>query len=161
MEKNPITKEGFEKLKQTLNDLKTIERIKIINDIKIAREYGDLKENAEYHAAKEAQYILEKKIKDLEHKIINAQIINSSDIHLQNKILFGSNIELVNLHNNQKYNYKIVGEDEADIKNNKISIKSPLARALLQKSEGDIINLELPNGIIKYKILTITNALTK
>lgn len=161
MEKNPITKEGFEKLKQTLNDLKTIERIKIINDIKIAREHGDLKENAEYHAAKEAQYILEKKIKDLENKIINAQIINSSDIHLQNKILFGSNIELINLHNNQKYKYKIVGEDEADIKNNKISIKSPLARALLQKSEGDIINLELPNGMIKYKILTITNTITK
>ncbi|HIH2762962.1 MAG TPA: transcription elongation factor GreA [Candidatus Azoamicus sp.] len=157
MEKNPITKEGFEKLKQTLNNLKTIDRIKIINDIKVAREHGDLKENAEYHAAKEAQFILEKKIKNIENKIINAQIINSSEIYQQNKISFGSNVELINMHNNKKYNYKIVGEDEADIKNNKISIKSPLARALLQKSESDIINLELPNGIIKYKIITIIN----
>lgn len=157
MEKNPMTKEGFEKLKQTLNNLKTIDRIKIINDIKVAREHGDLKENAEYHAAKEAQFILEKKIKNIENKIINAQIINSSEIYQQNKILFGSSVELINMHNNKKYTYKIVGEDEADIKNNKISIKSPLARALLQKSEDDTINLELPNGIIKYKIITIIN----
>ena len=158
MKKNPITQEGFEKLKQTLNKLKTIDRIKIINDIKTAREYGDLKENAEYHAAKEAQYLLEKKIQELENKIINAQIVNNSEIHQHDKIFFGSMIELINLNDDKKYKYKIVGEDEADIKNNKISIKSPLARALLQKSEGDVINLDLPNGTIKYKIIAIINA---
>ncbi len=158
MKKNPITQEGFEKLKQTLNKLKTIDRIKIINDIKTAREYGDLKENAEYHAAKEAQYLLEKKIQELENKIINAQIVNNSEIHQHDKIFFGSMIELINLNDDKKYKYKIVGEDEADIKNNKISIKSPLARALLQKSEGDVINLDLPNGTTKYKIIAIINA---
>ena len=102
--------------------------------------------------------MLEKKIQELENKIINAQIINSSEIHQHNKIYFGSIIELINMHDDKKYKYKIVGEDEADIKNNKISIKSPLARALLQKSEGNIINLELPNGVIKYKIIAIINA---
>jgi transcription elongation factor GreA len=158
MAKNPITQEGFEKLKQTLNKIKTIDRIKIINDIKTAREHGDLKENAEYHAAKEAQYLLEKKIQELENKIINAQIINSSEIHQDDKIYFGSIIELINMNDDKKYKYKIVGEDEADIKNNKISIKSPLARALLQKSKDDIINLDLPNGVTKYKIITIINA---
>lgn len=158
MTKNPITQEGFEKLKQTLNKIKTIDRLKIINDIKTAREHGDLKENAEYHAAKEAQYLLEKKIQELENKIINAQIINSSEIHKDDKIYFGSIIELINMQDNKKYKYKIVGEDEADIKNNKISIKSPLARALLQKSKDDIINLDLPNGVIKYKIIAIINA---
>lgn len=158
MKKNPITQEGFEKLKQTLSKLKTVDRIKIINDIKTAREYGDLKENAEYHAAKEAQYLLEKKIQELENKIINAQIVTNSEIHHHDKIFFGSIIELINLNDDKKYKYKIVGEDEADIKNNKISIKSPLARALLQKSEGDVINLDLPNGTIKYKIIAIINA---
>lgn len=158
MKKNPMTQEGFEKLKQTLNELKTTERTKIINDIKTAREYGDLKENAEYHSAKEAQYLLEKKIQELENKIINAQIINRSDLQSKDKILFGSTIELINIQNNKEYKYKIVGEDEADIKANKISIQSPLARALLQKSKGEIINLELKNGIIKYKIITIINA---
>jgi transcription elongation factor GreA len=158
MEKNPITQDGFEKLKNTLNKLKTIDRIKIINDIKIAREHGDLKENAEYHAAKETQYLLEKKIKELEKKIIYSQIIDVSKIYQKNKILFGSTIKLINLEKNKKHTYKIVGEDEADIKNNKISIKSPLAKALLQKSEGEIINLSLPNCIIKYKIVEINNA---
>lgn len=157
MNKNPITKEGFEKLKETLNTLKTIDRIKVINDIKTAREYGDLKENAEYHAAKEAQYLLEKKIKEIENKILTAQIIDNSKIIKKNKILFGSTIELLNINNNKKYKYKIVGEDEADIKNNKISIKSPLAKALLQKSKDDIIELILPNGEIKYKIIAIIN----
>lgn len=157
MTKNPMTQEGFEKLKQTLNNLKTIDRIKVINDIKTAREYGDLKENAEYHAAKETQYILEKKIKEIENKILTAQIIDSSKIKKENKIFFGSTIELLNLNNNNKYQYKIVGEDEADIKNNKISIKSPLAKALLQKSKDDIIELILPNGEIKYKIIAIIN----
>ncbi len=157
MNKNPITQEGFEKLKQTLIYLKTVDRIKIINDIKTAREYGDLKENAEYHAAKEAQYILEKKIKEIENKIINAQIINGSEIKEENKIFFGSTIELINISTNKKYKYKIVGEDEADIKNNKISIKSPLAKALLQKSKNDTIELILPHGEIKYKIIAISN----
>jgi len=157
MNKNPITQEGFEKLKQTLIYLKTVDRIKIINDIKTAREYGDLKENAEYHAAKEAQYMLEKKIKEIENKIINAQIINHSEIKVENKIFFGSTIELINMSTNKKYKYKIVGEDEADIKNNRISIKSPLAKALLQKSINDIIELTLPNGEIKYKIIAISN----
>lgn len=155
MKKNPITKNGFEKLKTQLNFLKNVERIKIINDIKKAREHGDLKENAEYHSAKEEQYLIEKKINTLENKIINSQIIDETSPEVQDKILFGSTIKLINLDTNKEYIYKIVGEDESDIKNNKISIKSPLARALLQKSINDIVKINVPNGIITYKIINI------
>lgn len=155
MEKNPMTKEGFESLKIQLDFLKRVKRVNIINDIKKARAHGDLKENAEYHSAKEEQYLIEKKIKEIENKILNAHIIEIKNAHISNKILFGSTIELINLENNKTYSYKIVGEDESNIKANKLSIKSPLARALIQKSIGDIINVTVPNGIIKYKIINI------
>lgn len=156
MIKNPITQNGFNNLKKKLDFLKNIERIKIINDIKTARGHGDLKENAEYHAAKEAQFILERKIRELEEKIITSQIIEPDKNKTNNLVSFGSTVKLINLDNNKEYSYNIVGEDETDIKNNKISIKSPLAKALIQKSSGDIINVKLPNGKTNYKIIEIT-----
>lgn len=155
MKKNPITKDGYEKLKEQLKYLKSIERVKIINDIKKAREYGDLKENAEYHAAKEEQFLTEKKIKEIENKIANAQILDIKDQKNIDKIIFGSTIDIINLENKKKYTYTIVGEDEADIKINKLSINSPLAKALIQKSLGEIIKITTPNGIIGYKITDI------
>lgn len=155
MFKNPITKDGFENLKTRLNFLKTTERIKIINDIKTARQHGDLKENAEYHAAKEAQFLLEKKIKELEDKILTAQIIELTKEEKHDKISFGSTVHLINLENKQHCTYKIVGEDESNIKNNKLSIKSPLAKSLLQKSEGETIKLHLPSGTVQYKIIKL------
>lgn len=153
--KNPITKEGFEELKNKLNYLKNTERIKIINDIKTAREYGDLKENAEYHSAKEAQYLLEKKILEIEKKLIHSTIIEKNILHEPHIVLFGSNITLLHLENKKEYNYTIVGEDEADLNKNKLSITSPLARELMHKKNDAIINLKTPNGIIKYKIINI------
>lgn len=155
MEKNPITKDGFENLKSQLSFLKNVERIKITHAIKIAREHGDLKENAEYHSAREEQYLIEKKIKELENKIATAQIIDLENQKIKDKIVFGSSITLFNLDNKQEYSYKIVGEDEVDIKSNKISIKSPLARAVMQKSIGEIIKVNAPNKIITYKITNI------
>lgn len=156
MVKNPITKDGFEKLQEQINFLKNIERQKIINDIKNAREHGDLKENAEYHAAKEAQFLLEKKIKELELKIITSQIIEINEKEIKDKVVFGTTVKIINIESKEEFTYQIVGEDEADIKKNKLSIKSPLARELIQKTEGDIIKLILEKGIIKYKIIKIT-----
>lgn len=156
MTRNLITKEGFEKLKEQLNFLKNIERKKIITDIKNAREHGDLKENAEYNAAKEAQFMLEKKIKELELKIIHSSIVEENNAEKKNKVVFGTTVKIINLDNKKELIYKIVGEDEVDIKENKISIKSPLARSLIQRETGDIIKLTLQKGTITYKILNIT-----
>ncbi len=155
MEKNPITTNGFENLKKQLTFLKNVERIKITNDIKIAREHGDLKENAEYHAAREQQYLIEKKITELEKKIVHAQIIDPTNQKTTDKIIFGSIITIINLETQKEHTYEIVGEDEIDIKNNKISIKSPLARAAIQKSIGDIIKVTTPIKTIIYKITNI------
>ncbi|HIH2763284.1 MAG TPA: transcription elongation factor GreA [Candidatus Azoamicus sp.] len=152
MKKIPVTKEGLIELKKKLDVLKNVDRKKIIESIKVAREHGDLKENAEYHAAKEEQFLIEKKIKELEEKVFLANEIDVSLIKDVNTVVFGATVSLLDITNDFFISYKLVGEDESDIKKNKISINSPLARALILKSKNDIIDLKTLNGIIKYKI---------
>lgn len=152
MKKIPITKEGLAELKKKLDGLKNIDRKKIIEAIKSAREHGDLKENAEYHAAKEEQFLIEKKIKELEEKIFLANEIDISVMVGINKVMFGATVSIRNLSDNSLFIYKIVGEDESDVKNNKISVISPLARVLILKSKNDIVFLDTLNGQVSYKI---------
>ncbi len=150
-----MTKEGEKKLRKKLKYLKEIKRPSIIISISKAREFGDLKENSEYHAAKEEQIICEKKIKDIEKKLFYAQIIDISKNKNKNKIIFGSLIKLINLNNKKKITYRIVGDDESNIKKNLISINSPLGKKLLGKKKKKIISLKTIKGNIKYKIINI------
>ena len=147
-----MTTEGAEKLKQELKELKSKVRPKIILAIKEAREKGDLKENAEYHAAREQQSFTEGRIRDIESKISNAEIIDIKKISKTGKVVFASTVILINLEDNKKVTYKIVGEDEAELKEGKISILSPLARSVIGKSKGDIVELKTPNNIIEFEI---------
>tara|TARA_B100001769_G_C21844215_1_gene457957 strand:+ start:65 stop:541 length:477 start_codon:yes stop_codon:yes gene_type:complete len=155
MNKIPMTAEGAEQLKEELYNLKSIERPKITLAIKEAREKGDLKENAEYHAAREQQSFTEGRIKDIEAKLSNAQIIDIKNMPKATKVIFGSTVILVNLDNDKKVQYKLVGEDEADLKIGKISITSPLARSLIGKDQDDIIELKMPNGVTEYEIMKV------
>jgi transcription elongation factor GreA len=155
MNKIPMTTEGAAALKEELNKLKGEERRKITLAIKEAREKGDLKENAEYHAAREQQSFMEGKIKDIESKLSNAEIIDIKNIPNSGKVIFGSTVMLVNLNDNKKVSYKLVGEDEADLKKGKISITSPLARSLIGKEQDDVIKLKMPNGVFEYEISKI------
>ena len=147
-----MTAEGAEQLKEELHNLKSNERPKITLAIKEAREKGDLKENAEYHAAREEQSFMEGRIKDIEAKLSNAHIIDIKSMPVSTKVIFGSTVLLVNLDDDNKVTYELVGEDEADLKIGKISITSPLARALIGKDQGDVIELKMPNGITEYEI---------
>ena len=147
-----MTVEGAASLKEELNKLKSVERPKITLAIKEAREKGDLKENAEYHAAREQQSFMEGRIKDIESKLSNAEIIDIKSIPNSGKVIFGSTVMLVNLNDNKKVSYKLVGEDEADLKKGKISITSPLARLLIGKEQDDVIELKMPNGVFEYEI---------
>ncbi len=151
MDKRPITIEGFKELNKKLENLKKI-RPKIINEIEKARSHGDLKENAEYHSAREEQFILESKIKEIEKKISNTIIIDINEICESKEIMFGATVKLTNLDNSSILVYKIVGEDEANIKEKKISIKSPIAKALIGKKEKDIVEVVVPKGILKIEI---------
>ena len=155
MEKEPITIQGLEKLKEELIFLKEKKRPEIVSAISEARSHGDLKENAEYHAAKEQQGLIESRIRDIESKLANSQIINVSDIEPTGKVIFGTTVEIQDLKDSNLTSYKIVGEDEADAKLSKISVNSPLARSLIGKSEGDLINLETPGGKKEFEILSI------
>ncbi len=150
-----MTKNGEKKLIKKLKILKTIKRTKIISLISEARKFGDLKENAEYHAAKEEQVICEYKIKEIEKKLSLANVIDIKKIKKTNKIIFGSTITLLNLNNKNIYKYKIVGEDESNIKKKLISIYSPLIKKIIGKKKNDLISLKTLSGIIKYKILKI------
>ncbi|QJC37549.1 transcription elongation factor GreA [Enterobacteriaceae endosymbiont of Donacia thalassina] len=151
----PMTLKGIKKLRKELIKLKNIERPKIINSIIEARKHGDLKENAEYQAAREAQSFCEGRIKEIEIKLSNANIIDVTKIIHNDKIIFGSTVYIQNILTNKKITYKIVGNDESDLKNNLISINAPLARALIGKKKNNIIKVQTPKGIIKYKILKI------
>ena len=142
-----MTAEGAAQLKEELHNLKSIERPKVVSAIKEAREKGDLKENAEYHAAREQQSFMEGRIKDIEAKISNAEIIDIKNMPKSTRVIFGSTVVLINLDDEKKVTYKLVGEDEADLKQGKISITSPLARSLIGKEQDDIIELKMPNGI--------------
>ena len=150
-----MTVEGAEKLKKELTELKSKVRPKIILAIKEAREKGDLKENAEYHAAREQQSFTEGRIRDIESKISNAEIIDIKKMPKTGKAVFSSTVTLINLEDNKKVTYKIVGEDEAELKEGKISILSPLARSIIGKEKGDLIALKTPNSIIEYEISVV------
>jgi transcription elongation factor GreA len=150
--KVPMTLEGSERLREELAHLKSVLRPQIIKAIATAREHGDLKENAEYHAAKEQQSFAEGRIKEIEGKLSDAQIIDVTKIKHTGKVIFGSTVTLVEVESGAEKRYKIVGEDEADLKQNKVSVMSPIARALVGKSEGDTVVVKAPNGSIEYEI---------
>ena len=147
-----MTVEGESALREELQRLKTEDRPRIIQAIAEAREHGDLKENAEYHAAREQQSFAEGRITEIEGKLADAQVIDLSKVPQNGKVIFGVTVDLLNLDDDSNITYKIVGEDEADIKNNKISVMSPVARALIGKAEGDVVTVKTPNGEIDYEI---------
>ena len=149
---NPITKEGETLLREELKKLKSEDRPRIIDAIATAREFGDLKENAEYHAAKEQQSLTEARIKEIESKLSNAQVIDIKNIESTDKVIFGTTVTVFNSEVEKSIVYKIVGEDEADAGAGKISYASPLARSLIGKYEGDLIKVETPSGKIEYEI---------
>ena len=155
MRKTPITKLGTERLREELKHLKTVERRKIIAAIATARDHGDLKENAEYHAARERQSFIEGRIKDIEFYLSESEIIDITKLKHNNKIVFGATVKLYDKDAEAECAYQIVGEIEADIKQNKISVTSPLARAMIGKAEGDSIVVETPSGEKTYKVLSL------
>lgn len=155
MQKHPMTVEGAEALKNELHRLKTVERPRIIDAIATARAHGDLKENAEYHAAREQQSFTEGRIQELEAKLSNAQIIDISKMPNQGKVIFGAKVSVCNLQIDTEITYQIVGEDEADIKVNKISYSSPIGRALIGKQLDDTIKVETPGGVVEYEIIAV------
>lgn len=154
MEKFQITKEGYEKLKAELHHLKHDERPKIIQAIATARELGDLKENAEYHSAKDKQGFIEAQINDFEDKIARAEVVDVALLS-GNKVKFGATVNLEDLDNAKKFTYKIVSEFEANIDKGLISSTSPVARALLNKEVGDEVEIKIPNGVANYEIIAV------
>ncbi|MEM9172708.1 MAG: transcription elongation factor GreA [Pseudomonadota bacterium] len=155
MNKVPLTARGAAQLKEELKQLKTVDRPRIIQAIAEAREHGDLKENAEYHAAKEQQGFAEGRIQEIEGKLSNAQVIDVASLPKTGKVVFGVTVELTDLATDDTIVYQIVGDDEADIKNNLISISSPIARALIGKSEGDEVTVQAPAGDKEYEIVEV------
>lgn len=157
MQKVPMTIEGEKKLREELNRLKTVDRPRVIQAIAEAREHGDLKENAEYHAAREQQGFIEGRIQEIEGKLSNAQVIDVAKIENTGKVIFGTKVTLTNGKTKEKVTYHIVGEDEADIKQGKISFSSPIARAMIAKYEGDIIEVQTPDGVTSYEIIEVAH----
>jgi len=147
-----MTVEGEKALRDELEQLKKVDRPRISAAIAEAREHGDLKENAEYHAAREQQGFCEGRIQDIEAKLSNAQVIDVKAIPSTGKVIFGTTVKLVNVETEEQTTYKIVGEDEANIKQNKISVTSPIARALIGKEEGDVAVVRAPGGEVEYEI---------
>ncbi len=155
MNKVPLTARGAQKLRDELQQLKTVDRPRVIDAIATAREHGDLKENAEYHAAREQQSFIEGRIQDIEGKLSNAEIIDVTKLDTGGRIVFGATVELADEETGDEVTYQIVGEDEADIKQGLISISSPIARALIGKNEGDIATVVAPGGEKEYEILAV------
>ena len=155
MRKVPLTTAGAQMLRTELQQLKAVERPRIIQAIQEARSHGDLSENAEYDAAKERQAFIEGRIAELEGKLANAQIIDPAHIDGDGRCVFGSTVELQDQDSEDTVTYQIVGEDEADIKQGKISISSPIARALIGKSAGDVAEVRAPAGVREYEILDV------
>ena len=149
---NPITKEGEVFLREELKKLKSEDRPRIIDAIATAREFGDLKENAEYHAAKEQQSLTEARIRDIESKLSTSQVIDIKNIEPSDKVIFGTTVTVSNTEQQKSVTYKIVGEDEADASKGKISFASPLAKQLIGKFEGDLLKVETPGGLVEYEI---------
>jgi transcription elongation factor GreA len=156
MNKTPITARGAEKLREELTHLKSVMRPRVIEAIAEARAHGDLKENAEYHAAREQQGFIEGRIKEIEAKLGNAQIIDVTKVNADGKVVFGATVELEDLDTEAEFRYQIVGEDEADIKESKISVSSPIARALIGKRAGDVVTVKAPGGDREYEILRVS-----
>ena len=155
MTKYPMTLQGARALEEELKHLKTVMRPKITADIATARELGDLKENAEYHAAREQQGMSEARIRDIEGRLSGAQIIDVTTIPYTGKVFFGTTVEIANVETNEAVTYQIVGEDEADLKEGKISVTSPIARALVGKEEGEVVVVQTPGGLIEYEIVEV------
>jgi len=155
MNKVPITVRGAEKLREELTNLKTVVRPRITAAIAEARAHGDLKENAEYHAAREQQSFSEGRIKEIEAKLSNCQIIDVTKVNADGKVVFGATVELLDLDTEQKVTYQIVGEDEADIKQGRINITSPIARALVGKLVEDVVVVKAPGGDREYEIVSV------
>ena len=153
--KVPLTIVGAKKLQDELFQLKTVDRPRIIQAIATAREHGDLKENAEYHAAREQQSFAEGRIADIEGKLLNAEIIDVTKLNPGGKIIFGTTVVLSNVESGEEVTYRIVGEDEADIKQGLISVGSPIARALIGKEVDDVAMVQTPVGVVEYEILEV------
>ena len=155
MNKVPMTVAGAKALEEELHRLKTVERPRIIAAISEARAHGDLSENAEYHAAKEQQSFMEGRIAEIESKLSNAQVIDPQTVKAEGRVVFGSTVTLYDADNETEVTYQIVGDDEADIEANKISINSPIARGLIGKEEGDEVEVQVPDGVRNYEILSV------
>ncbi|HEX7047145.1 MAG TPA: transcription elongation factor GreA [Gammaproteobacteria bacterium] len=155
MNKVPLTVQGAEKLREELKRLKSVDRPKVIEAIAEARAHGDLKENAEYHAAREQQSFIEGRIKEIEGKLSNAEIIDVSAMNANGKVIFGSTVQLSDENDGSEVTYRIVGEDEADIKNGLLNINSPIARGLIGKEEGDVVDIRTPSGIKSFEIVEV------
>ena len=156
MDREIMTAKGAELLREELKKLKSVDRPEIITAIATAREFGDLKENAEYHAAKEKQSFIEGRISEIESKLSNSEIIDISKLSISNKVVFGSTVTLLNLDNDQIITYKIVGEDESDIENGLLSYKSPLSKAMIGKSTDDLVELKTPEINRDFQVTDIT-----
>ncbi|WP_066567551.1 transcription elongation factor GreA [Snodgrassella sp. CFCC 13594] len=155
MQKVPLTVVGADLLKQELQQLKSVARPAVIEAIAEARSHGDLSENAEYDAAKEKQGFIEGRIAEIEHKLSLAHVIDPKEIHAEGKVVFGATVTLEDLETEEVVTYQIVGEDEADIKERKIFVGSPIARALIGKEEGDVAEVQAPGGVREYEVMTV------
>lgn len=147
-----MTVEGADALRAELERLKKIERPAVVEAIAEAREHGDLKENAEYHAAREKQGFIEGRIQEIEGKLSHAQVIDVKAIEPSDKVIFGTTVTIIHMEDEREVTYKIVGDDEADVKNHKISVNSPIARALIGKEVGDVVVVHTPSGVVEYEI---------
>ena len=156
MSKNPITENGAESLREELRHRKSKDRPRVVEAIATAREHGDLKENAEYHAAKEQQGFIEGRIKELEGKLSHVQVIDVTEVNAGGKVIFGATVKLLDDDTEKEITYRIVGQDEASIKTGLISYTSPIARALISKSEGDVVEFKAPDGEKSYEVIEVT-----
>jgi transcription elongation factor GreA len=155
MNKIPLTVRGAETLRAELEELKKVKRPAVIQAIAEARAHGDLKENAEYHAAREQQSFIEGRIKDIESKLSNAQIIDVTTMDAGGRVIFGATVDVVDMHTDEELTYQIVGEDEADIQKGLISVNSPIARGLVGKEEGEVAAVETPGGKREFEIVEV------
>lgn len=155
MIKYPMTVQGARALEEELQHLTKVVRPKLSQDIGTARELGDLKENAEYHAAREQQGMVEARVRDIEGRLQNSVVIDVTTIAHTGKVIFGTTVEIANVETDESVTYHIVGEDEADFKLGKISVGSPIARALVGKNEGDVVTVKTPSGVVEYEIIEV------
>ena len=155
MNKSPMTVGGAEQLREELQRLKQVDRPRVIQAIAEARAHGDLKENAEYHAAREEQGFIEGRIAEIEGKLSNAQIIDVSTVNANGRVVFGATVHLLDLNSDEELRYQIVGEDEADIKAGRVSVGSPMARALIGKREGDEVQVQTPSGTKEFEVTAV------